>query len=320
MTGNNISDMADDYQKKDQNDTYAPQARDAGDFPLRSMGQIADVNTNIVPYIKAKYFKRAIAVAVILVAIEAVLFSYCFFHGFISSAVFEIAAIPIVVAVFLWNVVKDRVEGVFMEQFAAANNFSFQKEGLPENLYGSLFSLGYGRSGRDMVSGSFNNLPLSLFNYSYTIGSGKYSHTYHYTVLRLDYSSPLPPILLQVKGFDFGESIFDHFSKNDPEKIQLEGDFGKYFTLYGKTGFETEILEIFDPDFMEKICDEWNNFSLEFIDNYLYVYSCHVISTKAELDSIYSLAKYLAERIEPLAERMKSDLLALESSLQSGQK
>lgn len=284
------------------------------------MDQITDVNTDIIPYIKAKYFRRTIVIAVVLVAVEAAWLWVSFYRGIYNDAVFEIAAIPVVVAYFLWGIVKDGVEEAFMEQFAAANNFSFQKDGLPGNLYGSLFSLGYGKSGADMVSGSFNNLPLCLFNYNYTIGSGKYRHTYHYTVLRLDYPSPLPPLLLQVKGFEFGESIFDHFSKNDPEKIQLEGDFDKYFTLYGQKGFETEILEIFTPDFMEKICGEWSNFSLEFIDNHVYIYSCHVISTKAELDNIYSLAKYLVGRIEPLAERMKPDLLALENSLVDGNK
>ena len=87
------------------------------------MNQITDVNTDIIPYIKAKYFKRAIAIVVVLVVIEAAWLWASFYKGIYTDAVFEIAAIPVVVAYFLWSIVKDGVEEAFMEQFAAANNF-----------------------------------------------------------------------------------------------------------------------------------------------------------------------------------------------------
>ncbi len=66
---------------------------------------------------------------------------------------------------------------------------------------------------------------------------------------------------------------------------------------------------------MEKIQDQWKNFSLEFVNSHIYIYACGIVSTKAELDNMYSLARYLIEKVGPLAERMKPSLMALEDVL-----
>lgn len=301
--------MPDDSPKVVQDEVVQPQPQTI-DPAIKAIGQITDVNTDIVPYIKARYLKLTIIICSILLLSEAVWLSICFYGRVPIVSALEIAAMPFILLSFLWSVIKGRIEDAFMQQFAVNNNLSFQRNGLPDKLDGSIFSIGYGKSGRDMVNGSFNGFPLNLFNYSYTVGYGKHAHTYRYTIFRLDYPSLLPPIFLKVNWHEFGgEGIF--FSTKDPEKIQLEGDFNKSFTLYTKRGLETETLEVFTPDFMEKIEDQWKNFSLEFIGNHIYIYSYHEISTKAELDNIYSLAQYLITKVGPLAERMKSDVTTM---------
>jgi len=302
--------MSVDPTKIDQNKTQASQSQGA-DPVIQSFGQITDVNLDVIPYIKARYFKSAITVVIIFLIYEILWLFLIFFKGILYKNALEILIIPVVILIVLWGIIKNRIEDAFMEQFAVKNNFVFQKTGLPGNLDGSLFSIGYDRVGSDMVSGNFKDLPLYLFNYCYTISYGKSSRTYCYTVFKLDYPSPLPSIFLRVNGHEL------HLPADDSERISLEGDFNKFFALYAKKGFEVETLEIFTPDFMEKIQDEWKNFSLEFVGTHIYIYSYHVISTKVELDNIYSLAQYLVGKIGPLAERMKASLVALENFQQT---
>jgi hypothetical protein len=282
------------------------------DQSLQSLGQITDVSADAALYLKQKYFKRLVVVGAAVAVAEILWFAYLFASGNFSQATLEVALIPLFAGGAVYSFVKNKVEDAFLQQFAAAQGFTFQEHGLPQSLDGTLFSLGHSTAGRDLVSGSFQGMPLCLFNYQYTVGYGKGSHTYDYTIFQLDYPDPLPPVFLQVVGFNFGEGALGYFSKNDPEKIQLEGDFNKYFTLYTKKGFETETLQILSPDFMVKVQDVWKNFSLELVADHLYIYSYHVIGTKVELDSMYELAQYLVERIEPLAARMKTTLTALE--------
>jgi|GEM_PF-1747544 hypothetical protein len=293
----------------------------------QTIGQIASVNSDVIPYIRARYFKRAIAIIIVLVAFEAGLVYLVISNlsNFVMNSVsmqtaLQIGLAPFIIAPILWGTLKGRIEDAFMEQFAAINNFSFQKTGLPDKLDGFMFSLGHNQSSRDLVSGSFNNLPLSLFNYIYVVGYGRGSHAYSYTVFRLDYPSPLPPIFLKVRdsffslgGHEFGGAgLIVSDQSHDPEKIQLEGDFNKFFILRTKKGFETETLEVFAPDFMEKMKNDWKDLCLEFVGNHVYIYAYHEISTKVELDNMYSLAQYLIDKIGPLAERMKSDVSAME--------
>ncbi len=284
----------------------------SSDPAIQELGEITDVNADVDKYITQKYRNQMIVGGLILLAAEVLWFIYIFASNNVSQGTLEVALIPVFFAVALFSLVKNKIQDAFFQQFAASNGFTFQKIGLPDNLDGSLFSIGHSAGGRDLVTGNFQNLPLTLFSYHYTIGYGKGARTYFYTIFRLDYPTPLPPIFLQVKGHDFGEGIFDHFSKNDPEKIQLEGDFNQYFTLYTKKSFETEALQVLSPDFMVKIQDEWKNFSLEFVGSHLYIYTYHVVGTKAELDSMYQLAQYLITRIEPMAARMKTTLTTLE--------
>jgi hypothetical protein len=195
-------------------------------------------------------------------------------------------------------------------QFAQANGFQYQKSGSLA-LSGALFSLGHSHITKDIVTGSYQNNPLTLFNYSYTEGSGKSQHTYSDTVFKIQYPSVLPPILLVVGNQYFGGITGGVFSSW--EKIKPEGNFDKKFNLYTKKEFEIETLQVFTPDFMQKMLAEWPEFSLEFSGSDLIVFHNYIITTKAELQKMYDFAEYLITKIDPLAKQMENSVKDLEA-------
>ena len=89
------------------------------------------------------------------------------------------------------------------------------------------------------------------------------------------------------------------------ETIKLEGDFNKYFTLYAPQGYEIETLEIFTPDIMAELIDYSKNFSLEFINNNLYIYPRKVIENGKDLYALYTLVRLLVIKLAPKLETIK---------------
>ncbi len=57
------------------------------------------------------------------------------------------------------------------------------------------------------------------------------------------------------------------------QKLSLEGDFDRHFTLYSPEGYERDALYIFAPDLMQLLIDTTAGCDVEFVDNAMYVYS-----------------------------------------------
>ena len=81
--------------------------------------------------------------------------------------------LPIGIAFAIIAKLKNRLLHQFYQQFAAANGFSYQEKGWLENTEGAIFKVGHSGKMNDIVEGQVANLPLTLFNYGYTVGSGK---------------------------------------------------------------------------------------------------------------------------------------------------
>jgi hypothetical protein len=220
--------------------------------------------------------------------------------------------VPIVVVAVSYAMFRNKVLREFMQQFAMANSFTYAKYGDANQLQGALFNLGHGHKMENVVSGSFDGNTLNLFDYNYTIGSGKNSHTYSCTAAQIDYPSILAPILLVVDSQSFG-GIVPFFS--GWEKVKPEGNFDKTFDLYTKKEMEIEALQIFSPDFMLKMLQDWPEFNLEFNGSKITVFYNRTITKKAELQKMFDLIKYLIVRIEPQAQRMAGSVAAMQAVL-----
>jgi len=274
-----------------------------------AMQDVPVLITDVGKYARKKYFKNFLIATLIAIIIESFLFYFMLKQFSVDP---NLLVIPIISIFAYYFYLRQKVEDAFFQQFAILNGFDFQKYGLPENLNGSLFSIGHSYTGLDLVNGKFLDTQCILFNYQYTVGEGKSSHTYNYTISRMDYSSSLAPIFLRAKGHMFGGTLSKDISRDDKERVTLEGDFDKYFDLWTEKGFELEALQVFTPDFMEQMQTNWKTFSLEFKNNQIYIYAHHMITKDDELENMYKLAKYLVSKITPLAKKMKGDITAME--------
>ena len=217
---------------------------------------------------------------------------------------------PLILPLIGYSIARNRIQHEFMKQFASANGFSYTPGGSLDGLDGSLFQIGNSRSVADVVSGQFQNRPISLFTYTYVTGSGKSEQTHTYTIYELQFDVTLPDILLENASHAFGGSLFEKLSGK--EFIKLEGDFNKYFSLCIPRGYETEALEIFTPDVMEELIEKAKAFSLEIVNGHLFIYNNGTVGTKQGLYDLYALAQYFIEKLGPVLARMKPSVEAME--------
>lgn len=99
-----------------------------------------------------------------------------------------IGAIVLLLAIIIgacWYVEKKRTEA--LQAVADSLGFSFSRKGdraLPASLHGfHLFSQGHGRKMSNVLHGSANEIDVTIFDYRYTTGGGKNSHTWRQTVM-----------------------------------------------------------------------------------------------------------------------------------------
>ncbi len=265
---------------------------------------IYDVSLSTKDYIEQKYGPWPFLTVGAFIVLEVFFLYYLFtLHNgaFDFRLVYGAIFIPIVVLGALYSSVTKKMRDAFMEQFAAANGYTFEAKGNPGGQDGVMFSLGHSRNMEDVITGQFQNHPVQLFNYSYSVGSGKSEVTYQHTVFDTNFNSKLPDILLYSKNNQTGEAL----SAAGVREVKLEGDFNQHFRLWVPPGFEIEALEIVAPDFMAALEDRWPEFTLELTSGHLYVYAARYLDTAAELKSMYELVQYLIEKIEPVLARME---------------
>lgn len=217
-------------------------------------------------------------------------------------------AVPAVAIAALYINAKNKVLKLFYQQFAQASGFTFQENGTTEGLNGSLFSIGHDQTVECDIHGQVGDNSVRLYNFTYTVGSGKNSHIYQSTMFKINFSHPLANLLLVIDSARFG-GLSPQFPNS--KKLRLEEAYEKYFDLYVEEKMEVEALQIFNIHFLEKMKSTWAQFSIEFCDQQAYIYSNKIITTRMELENMFTLAKYLAEELEPKLYAMSGSVKAM---------
>lgn len=272
---------------------------------------IEDVELETKNLIKIKYHKRYITMIVLAVLWYA-LWGLAFFNpntpAELGNFIFLIIAAPILLISYWRKFIRDKIADEFMEQFAAANGYRYRAQTKTDNLKGSLFAIGSDKRAEDEVSGVYQGYPMRLFTYHYTVHMGRSSHTFDTMVFEVAFNTKLPDVLLSSRsqGFLFGRPLFL------PNEIPLEGDLNKTFRLYADKGYEIEALQIFTPELLAHLVALPVHYTLEFINNKLYVYSDHVITKRNDLNNMYAVVAELAVHLGPFLARLKDDVQAMD--------
>lgn len=168
--------------------------------------------------------------------------------------------------------------------FAAANGMVYIDSIPNPELPGMIFSIGQHRLSTAVV-GSATPRPFSLGNHRYVLDSDDERsrsvrarmHRWGFVVIRLD--APLPHIVLDARRNDstFRSNLPVDLSRS--QRLSLEGDVDRHFTLYCPTGYEADALYLFSPDVLAHLIDEAGDLDVEIIDDQLFLYSANDIST-----------------------------------------
>lgn len=110
-----------------------------------------------------------------------------------------------------------------------------------------LFSKGHSKKISNLLHGTSNDRALAIFDYQFTTGSGKHAHTWHTTVMQIQFDGPeLPRFSLCQESV--WHKIGGLFGKNDID-FDTHPKFSRRHLLRGDD--ESAIREVFTPDILD---------------------------------------------------------------------
>ncbi|MBP6866604.1 MAG: DUF3137 domain-containing protein [Candidatus Pacebacteria bacterium] len=223
----------------------------------------------------------------ILIGLVPVLFFALIFGGIVFAIVFFI---------------KRRK---MLKAFALENGYTYSRSGNIESIPSLYLKIGHSRYISNLISGNYKVSPIKFFDFRSTIGYGKHQRHVNFSVFEIEYKSNLKRFLLLSRKMRFSPgNLYSGFQNGFGREIKLEGDFHKYFTLYVPEDYEIEVFQIFTPDTMAKFIDLARDFSFEFVDNKILIYTRGLIYKKEKLTKVHELVKILVDELAVKLERI----------------
>jgi hypothetical protein len=167
-----------------------------------------------------------------------------------------------------WLYVRGVVNSIRLERFAKTNGLEYHKRIVPAEQ-GIIFQLGSERHSDQVISGQYNGRDFWFGTHYYTIGSGKNRRTVASGVLNVTLPRAVPNVIID--GRQNRLPIGGEFDRS--QRLELEGDFNNYFTVYCPKNYERDVLYFLTPELMQALVDMNDKFDVEMLDHELYFYS-----------------------------------------------
>jgi len=192
----------------------------------------------------------------------------------------------LLVAIVAYRNIQARKRREALNSIAPLLGFSFVGQELDHHpntadLKTSIFNRGHGKAFSNIMAGNFGGQPVSTFDYRYTTGSGKDSHTWSQTVAAFSQELWLPEFELRPENFI--DRIADHFTHKDID-FDLFREFSRRFLLRGAS--VDEIRSLFSPALIQflQTLPEDAKWHIEGSSTALIVYKSD-ITVPADIDS-----------------------------------
>lgn len=196
-------------------------------------------------------------------------------HGELIVILLPLAIPPVIGVVVFARAIRRRsgVRPYRLNGFAEANGFTYEPYAPAPPLPGMIFT-------RPGQSSAFvtdilrrrEGYALEIGNHTCTTGSGRSTTTYRWGYAAMRLPVALPHIVLDAHGNNaIGRPRLPIALAKD-QRLSLEGDFDRFFTLYCPEGYETDALYLFSPDTMAVFVDEAARLDVELVDDYLFLY------------------------------------------------
>lgn len=186
-------------------------------------------------------------------------------------------------------------------KFAASNNATYIYNQQNPALQGLIFDEGHSRVLKNAIVFADTT---QLGEYQYVTGSGKNRQVHNWTFIRIPLPRRLPNMVLDAKKnniFGMISNLPDSFTSG--QKLSLEGDFDKHFTLYAPQQYATDALYIFTPDVMQAVIDYGGGYDMEVVDDSLYVYTQNygALSKQESIQKLVAIAQKVGGEISDQA-------------------
>lgn len=197
----------------------------------------------------------------------------------------------------------------FMREYASSHNLQYVGTLDEKSLSGRLFKRTRTEIEHVMV-GEYQNFPIRMFYYSYSIQEGKHTKVFPFTVSEITIGETrFPHLLLLNKKTDKHQSA-DYFGDDKDVQVGLGKD-DPHYTLYTTNNYELEALQICTPEFVDLFRNDQVRQSVECAENKLYIYTDSRLTKKDTLDILYTTTKNVIEKSGPFLLRLKDDYESL---------
>jgi hypothetical protein len=158
-----------------------------------------------------------------------------------------------------------------LRAFAEANGLAYSASDSQPSYPGAIFREGTQRVAVDhLMTTSGRFIDVGEFNYTIPSGRGM-SAVMRWGFIAIQLDRRLPHIVLEARahsGWLSGELPSGIMAD---QKLGLEGDFDRHFTLYCPRGYEPDALYLFTPDLMALLIDEAGGMHVEIMDDWMFV-------------------------------------------------
>lgn len=226
---------------------------------------------------------------IIIVAAVRLILSFWSDTALVAMEILQLAMLIFLVCVVLYVILKLVVERKLrLLQFCSDNGFVFEKSLRIEDQSGALFKKGRARKASNVISGNAAG-NFTLFDYQYTTGSGKNSRRHSFGVVKLLLDKRFPHILLDNKR----DNSIGRFEFDDSQRLKLEGDFNKYFNVYGPKEYEIEVLQVLNPSVMLTLLELPEATDIEIVGHELYIYNSGGYYGRKTIESLFTAIEHI---------------------------
>ena len=190
---------------------------------------------------------------------------------------------------YKYRLLKFTLDNNWEINFTRINNFS--------SIDALMFKVGNSR----MLNYWMQDPNKFLFaNYQYTTGSGDNQQTHYFDFAQIQLPRRVPHLIINSRKNNIGVSTFGY----DVEKIEVEGDFNKYFKIVTPPEYERDALQILTPDVLQTFIDFGADYDFEMLDNKLIVFASN--KTLREKESLQKLLLAIAKLLPEISHQVNT--------------
>lgn len=216
------------------------------------------------------------------------------FRGLLGGQQFIIL---IIIGYLGYKFTKNKVDGAVSKEFADSIKYSYKESSKMDSVAGQLFSEGENKRIYDCISGNNGKIPLRIYSYAYSLGSGKNLQTHTFSVFEAIFNAKMPHIVVLSKESETMQHQDSQLVSGKKEELLLETNFNKYFSILSPDGNELEVYQLFTPDIMADFIDRLTGLNVEFYNNKIYLYTPNLITNKESFKNFFDLGLYLSQRL-----------------------